>query len=273
MAEVTCSVMELTTSEPAFWLYNNYKNAYKAEVKINGQEVKMEIDTGATGVQCRTNGGEEKSTGRTISVHMYGFPKARSTELVSVFFNPQQKHNKTSRQTIILTESKSNKDELVISAKSQENCWIDHGVESRNEHLPVISGSGLSHTEKVYLTMLGGLHIEMAFWRLCGDLLESSGWTTALSESSVASTGTGDSFLKVSHLTRTRHSHLITALVLSKRRHDVSILDNDKQGEESFKVWRADLLKWSPTFKFWNIILQLEIMILIFIKAHHERQF
>ncbi|KAG1714314.1 hypothetical protein GQR58_001662 [Nymphon striatum] len=53
-------------------------------------------------------------------------------------------------------------------------------VQSRNEHLPVISGSGLSHTEKVYVTMLGGLHIEMAFWRLCGDLLESSGWTTAL---------------------------------------------------------------------------------------------
>ncbi|KAG1650406.1 hypothetical protein GQR58_028061 [Nymphon striatum] len=110
-------------------------------------------------------------------------------------------------------------------------------------------GSGLSHTEKVYVTMLGGLHIEMAFWRLYGDLLESSGWTTALSESSVASTGTGDSFLKVSHLTRTRHSHLNTALVLSKLRHDAFILDNDKQDEESFKVWRADLLKVEPNIQ------------------------
>ena len=58
--------------------------------------------------------------------------------------------------------------------------------------------------EKEYIVMLGGLHIEMALWTTLGDLLDSSGWTAALTEADVASSGVADSFLKASHLTRTR---------------------------------------------------------------------
>lgn len=130
-----------------------------------------------------------------------------------------------------------------------------------------------THGESVYVAMLGGLHIEMALWSLCGDLLESSGWTTALSDSGVASAGTADSFLRVSHLTRTRHAHQVTALSLSKLQRDAFTCNSDSHDEESFRVWRSDLLEKSPTFKFWDMILNLEIRILIFIKAHRERNF
>lgn len=61
-----------------------------------------------------------------------------------------------------------------------------------------------SHGEKKYVVMLGGLHIEMALWSLLGDMLDGSGWTAALVEANVASSGVADSFLKVTHLTRTR---------------------------------------------------------------------
>jgi len=61
-----------------------------------------------------------------------------------------------------------------------------------------------THGERVYVVMFGGLHIEMALWSTVGDLLEGSGWTTALIEAEVASSGIAESFLKVSHLTRTR---------------------------------------------------------------------
>jgi hypothetical protein len=57
---------------------------------------------------------------------------------------------------------------------------------------------------------MGGLHIEKALWNAVGDLLDGSGWTTALTESEVASSGTADSFLKVSHITRTQHAHQFT---------------------------------------------------------------
>ena len=70
--------------------------------------------------------------------------------------------------------------------------------------------------EKVYVVMMGGLHIEKALWNTVGDLLDGSGWTTALTESEVASSGTADSFLKVSHITRTRHAHQVTVLVLHR---------------------------------------------------------
>ena len=52
--------------------------------------------------------------------------------------------------------------------------------------------------------MMGGLHLEHTLEHTrntLGDVLEDSGWTTALSEAEVASSGTADSFLKVAHLT------------------------------------------------------------------------
>ena len=55
--------------------------------------------------------------------------------------------------------------------------------------------------------MLGGLHTEMALWKTMGDLLEGSGWTEALTEGEVVSSGVVKSFLKATHLTRTRHGH------------------------------------------------------------------
>ncbi len=48
--------------------------------------------------------------------------------------------------------------------------------------------------EKKYVVMLGGLHTEMALWNTLGDVLEDSGWTTALAEAEVASTGIAASF-------------------------------------------------------------------------------
>ena len=69
-----------------------------------------------------------------------------------------------------------------------------------------------THGESMHVVMLGGLHIEMALWSTLGDVLEGSGWTSALTESEVASSGTADSYLKVSHLARTRHAHQVTLL-------------------------------------------------------------
>ena len=61
-----------------------------------------------------------------------------------------------------------------------------------------------SHGEQAYVVVLGGLHIEMALWSVLGDLLDGSGWTTALSETEVALFSVADFFLKAMYLTRTR---------------------------------------------------------------------
>ncbi|KAH3875882.1 hypothetical protein DPMN_039164 [Dreissena polymorpha] len=68
--------------------------------------------------------------------------------------------------------------------------------------------------ESKLVTMLGGLHIEMAVLKTIGDWLQDSGWTHALLQADIASAGTADSFLKPSHVSRSRHAHQVTACAL-----------------------------------------------------------
>ena len=52
-----------------------------------------------------------------------------------------------------------------------------------------------SFGESSFIVILGGLHTEIALWRMVGHLLEDSGWTNVLSEAEIAPTGTAESFL------------------------------------------------------------------------------
>ncbi|XP_068749352.1 uncharacterized protein [Montipora capricornis] len=122
--------------------------------------------------------------------------------------------------------------------------------------------------------MFGGLHIEMALWSVCGDLLEDSRWTTALAEAGIASSGTAESFLKVTHLTRTRHAHQVTVLALHKlQREAFRLSPGPVYDEESFERWKTSSSEKSPTFHFWEIIRKLEVLILIFIRSLREGKF
>ena len=55
--------------------------------------------------------------------------------------------------------------------------------------------------------MFGGLHLEMSMWNMLGDYLAGCGWTVALCEVGIASSGVADGLLNASHLTKTRHAH------------------------------------------------------------------
>ena len=103
-----------------------------------------------------------------------------------------------------------------------------------------------SHGEKKHVVMFGGLHIEMALWTTLGDLLDSSGWTTALCEAGIATSGTADSFLKASHLTRTRHSHQVTLLALSKLQHEAWEVMTAYDSVDPFDEWRESMAENVP---------------------------
>ena len=64
--------------------------------------------------------------------------------------------------------------------------------------------------EETYFIMLGSLHIEKVALSTVGDWQKESGWTSGLVQADVTTTGTADSFLKVSHNTHTRHAPQIT---------------------------------------------------------------
>ena len=65
-----------------------------------------------------------------------------------------------------------------------------------------------------FVVVLGGLHVEMAFMSMIGDVLEGSGWIDALINSGHGSPGVVESFLSSSHVKHTRYAHEVTACTL-----------------------------------------------------------
>lgn len=118
--------------------------------------------------------------------------------------------------------------------------------------------------------MLGGLHTEMALWNTLDDVLEDFGWTTALAEAEVASSGSiaASFFLKVTHLTRTRHAHQITLLALKRFQHEALLQSASNESEEA---WVKAICKRSPIFMYWGFTLRQETLIHISIRAHREK--
>ena len=132
--------------------------------------------------------------------------------------------------------------------------------------------------EDKFVIMFGGLHIEMAALRSLGTLLEESGWTSAIAEAGVASSGTAESFLTVSSVTRTRLAHQITACslyTLMKEAHrdyysECEMSDNIPM---SFEVWHERQGSVSPQFQFWNLVLDMELAIFLLIRSFREGDF
>ena len=125
--------------------------------------------------------------------------------------------------------------------------------------------------EGKFIMMFGGLHIEMAALKSNGTLLQDSGWKGALVEAGIATTGTADSFLSASSVTRTRQMHQVTASSLYKLVHEAydtycsEDLDGD-QREMSFDDWCEMRKGQSPQFQFWFMILKMELTILSLIR-------
>ena len=102
--------------------------------------------------------------------------------------------------------------------------------------------------EDKFTVMFGGLHLEMTMWQTYGDNLDGSGWTNALMQAGTASSGTADSFLKASPLTRTRHTHQVTALVLAKLQEEAFLHARRVISDETKEAWKQEMAQKSPTF-------------------------
>ena len=74
--------------------------------------------------------------------------------------------------------------------------------------------------EEMYVVMLGGLHIKMALLKCLGDLLDGSGWISAILQAGIASPGTAESVLKVSHVKKAARAHQVTVCALYKLQQD-----------------------------------------------------
>ena len=130
-----------------------------------------------------------------------------------------------------------------------------------------------THGENKFIAMFGGLHIEMAIWRTFGDYLEGSGWTSALTQAGIATSGTADAFLKVSHLTRTRHAHQVTTVALARLQTEAFLCTEGPHDDNAVETWRQEMISRSPTFKYSDTVLNMQLLSLMFIRSHRERNF
>ena len=131
--------------------------------------------------------------------------------------------------------------------------------------------------DKIFV-MFGCLHVEMTALKTIGKWLEGSGWTCALVQANVASPGTGDSFLKATHVSRTKHVHQVTASTLNILMYNAyqeycERLDEGDDDLLEFKAWCLMRAAECPQFQYWSITLQLELTILTFVKSLRERNF
>lgn len=132
------------------------------------------------------------------------------------------------------------------------------------------------YDEKKFVIMFGGLHIELAALRSVGTLLEGSGWTSAINEAGIASSGTAESFLTASSITRTRFAHQVTACALyklMKEAYQKYCTDADNDTRQTFDEWCDSQLQRSPQFQFWHMVLDMELAIFMLIRSFREGDF
>ena len=130
--------------------------------------------------------------------------------------------------------------------------------------------------EDKFVLLLGGLHIELAAWKTCGDWLDGSGWTDMLVHANVTSVGSADSFLKASHIKRARQAHILTVAALSVLRHRayeqyVATVETELEAQD-FDSWCMSRMCDSH-FAYWSITLQFALTILDIVSSIRQRNF
>ena len=133
------------------------------------------------------------------------------------------------------------------------------------------------HREDNLIIILRELHIEISALNMLGVWLEDSGWVEAVVQSKIASAGTADSFLKVSHVTRTGHVHQVTATTLHilAKRACTRFVELQEPGNhtKSLNDWCTQKCQKISQLQFWYSTLLLELVILSNVRSLGEGNF
>ena len=121
------------------------------------------------------------------------------------------------------------------------------------------------YEEESFVMMLGCLHIKMALLKACGDLLDGSGWTSAIMQAQIATAGTSNSFLKAVHGKKADRAHQITACALYKLRQlgGLAFSLMSSQNVTPHRLMNgANGEKLSAQFHFWQLVISTDLDVL-----------
>ncbi|KAJ8395934.1 hypothetical protein AAFF_G00026420 [Aldrovandia affinis] len=103
-------------------------------------------------------------------------------------------------------------------------------------------------------------------------VVQGSGWVQALVQAEIATAGTADSFLRASHVLRTRRAHQVTAAalyILQHRAYNHYCLGETRDAEDlpEFEDWCCQRGEDIPQFHYWATVLELELLVLVYVRS------
>jgi hypothetical protein len=132
-----------------------------------------------------------------------------------------------------------------------------------------------TYGEDRYIVMMGGLHIEMATLKMLGHWLNNSGWASALVQADITTSGKAEAMLKGSHVTRSCYAHQVSACALYILLRNAYTAYRNQNNDEpmTFNEWSKEKLVTHPQFKYWSTALELELMLMHFVRSLREGDF
>ena len=132
------------------------------------------------------------------------------------------------------------------------------------------------HGEGKLVVMMGGFHVEMALLKVISDFLEGSGWMAVMTSAGVMTEGRADGLQKGSQTSSSQWAHQVTAAALytlQRKAYDDCQKTSMDEDLLSFDCWCQKMDKDHPQFCYWSKVLQLECLLLAFIRSQWEANY
>ena len=133
------------------------------------------------------------------------------------------------------------------------------------------------YDEDRFVFMLGGLHVEMASWKMLGKWLTGTGWAETVCSAGVVTQGVAESLLTASHLSRTRRAHQVTMICLyilmCRAYQEYASGTGENEAVKTFHEWKEDKSTRCPQFLYWSDALDLQLHCLQLVRALREADF
>ena len=121
----------------------------------------------------------------------------------------------------------------------------------------------------------------MVILRVLGDILDGSGWTQIINKAGITTEGRAESLLRGNNVTRCRYAHQITASGLytlqQEAYHEYLTKTTSKDPmmmyRMTFEEWKESRMKHHPQFYYWDKVLELELIALMFVKSIRTSNF
>lgn len=121
--------------------------------------------------------------------------------------------------------------------------------------------------ENKFVMMFAPFHIEKAFLGVIGQYMTGCGWISIVVNAGLTPRGSAEALLKVTYVKKSRTAHEVTVAALYKLLIAAHAADSP---DVPLETWTDEKADKSPTFKFWLTLLNLEILLLSFVRSLRE---